>query len=301
MCTVKIKHHGIDTYVTLFSLLIILAIERVAQKSPALHIATIAKRYFNLIAASQPESREQHDQSDNPQLSTEVTMLKLIVIVAFPALIAYLVLDNIPGLFVFLINLLVLWVCIGCPVTRHRYKQYLRAAHEKDYQACALHSMTFGNAGYDLNDVGKQLVLVNFRQYAAVVITFVIFGIPGVIIYSLVKEWAAYELSQHESATLSDAIQTLLHLVDFIPVRVVTLGFLVVGNFSNALSAWLGVISSIKISAYDALASVALAAEDVSNCDVEITQPKRLVRLVKRNVMFILVLLSLATMVGLVA
>jgi len=209
--------------VTLFSLLIILAIERVAQKSPALHIATIAKRYFNLIAASQPESREQHDQSDNPQLSTEVTMLKLIVIVAFPALIAYLVLDNIPGLFVFLINLLVLWVCIGCPVTRQRYKQYLRAAHEKDYQACALHSMTFGNAGYDLNDVGKQLVLVNFRQYAAVVITFVIFGIPGVIIYSLVKEWAAYELSQHESATLSDAIQTLLHLVDFIPVRVVTL------------------------------------------------------------------------------
>ncbi len=300
-----------------------MALERVTTKSKHFHIATLAEQYFDFLI-------------DKKWLKSDVSMLAVIVLAIIPSLVAYLLIVLLPSLLVFFIQLLVLWVCLGCPVTRQTYKRYLQAAHREDFQACSLHSMSFGNEGGQLSTVGKQLVLVNYRQYASVIIFFIVLGVPGVVFYSLIKEWVLFEKRQSKQSktmpTESDAqdpdssqdisefselndqaaevrpvndqntsAAQLLFILDWIPVRITAFGFLIVGHFSNALSAWFEIIIHPNISTYDALAKVSKAAEDVGDCDAHLNEPLQLVKLVKRNIVFMLVALSLMTMVGLVA
>jgi len=323
-----------EVYVTLLTLLLVMALERVTTKSKQFHIATLAERYFGFLF-------------EKKWLSADSGMSGAVLLALVPALICYVLLSWLPIFFVFLANIVVVWVCLGCPVTRKTYKQYLQAAHREDFQACALHSMSFGNEGGELSNVGKQLVLVNYRQYAAVVIFFISLGAPGVIFYSLVKEWALHlkrERVNQSTSTSIDAEQVkaepfslehgnlehqsadeeyiedssaqaevspikpeesdvnrLLFIIDWLPVRITTFGFLVVGHFTHAMSAWFEILLNPNIPTYDALAKVSKAAEDVSNCDSHLNEPLQLVRLVKRNIIFLLMAVSLLTMVGLVA
>jgi AmpE protein len=76
---------------------------------------------------------------------------------------------------------------------------------------------------------------------------------------------------------------------------------LIVGHFTNALSAWFDILLHPTISTYDALAKVSKAAEDVGDCDAYLNEPLQLVKLVKRNIVFMLMALSLLTMIGVVA
>lgn len=250
-------------------------------------------------------------------INDKFTVLTILIVALVPSAISYFALSWLPSLFAFLLHLLVLWVCLGCPVTRHTYKRYLQAAQREDFQACALHSMTFGNEGGELSAVGKQLVLVNYRQYASVIIFFVFLGLPGLIFYSVIKEWVAFEIRNHKPADTIEPTQAneaevsnaqidsissqILFLLDFIPVRITAFGFLVVGHFSKALPVWFDILVNPKVSAYDALGRVSKAAEDVNEVDAHLNEPLQLVKLVKRNIVFMLMAVSLMTMVGLVA
>jgi AmpE protein len=300
--------------VTLFSLLIVMALERVTSKSKQFHIANIAQSYFSILL-------------NKGWVSKKADMAAALLLALVPTLIALVLVNALPMLIVFLVNLIVLWICLGCPVTRQTYKRYLQAANQEDFQACALHSMSFGNEGGDLNNVGKQLVLVNYRQYASVIIFFVVLGVPGVVFYSLIKEWVLYQAretsseldtdtqcSMDASARIDDiepevvkdnnsesAASKILFILDWIPVRVTAFGFLIVGHFTNALSAWFEIVFHPTISTYDALAKVSKAAEDVGDCDSHLNEPLQLVKLVKRNVVFILMAVSVLTLIGLVA
>ncbi|MGQ8364775.1 regulatory signaling modulator protein AmpE [Glaciecola sp. 1036] len=272
---------------TLFALLIIMAIERVTTKSKQFHIATLCQQYFSFLR-------------DKNLIKDEVSHLTAIAIAAVPAIVIYAVFWWVPLLIEFVIILVVLWVCIGCPVTRATYKKYLAAANREDFEACALHSISFGNQGGKLDNVGKQLVLVNYRQYVSVVIFFVLTGVAGLVFYSIIKELSLQTKQQEQRIEDKTPTDTILFILDWIPVRITTFGFLVVGHFSNAFSYWLTVLMTPGIQSYDALGLVAKAAEDVSECNTVIDEPLQLVKLVKRNLVFILMLTALGTMVGLV-
>jgi AmpE protein len=311
--------------VTLFALLIVMALERVVTKSKQFHITTLARRYFHAITNNKILRKN--------GLHDDAGTLVVVLIALVPAAIASLLLALLPTVLDFIFLLTVLWVCLGSPLTRQIYKRYLQAAQREDLQACALHSMAFGNEGGELSNVGKQLVLINYRQFASVIIVFILLGVPGVIFYCLIKEWVLYQKQQqqkmaHRQAMQSDDAEqselddfasveeqaeiipvndqtsraaTLLFLLDWVPVRITTFGFLVVGHFSNALSAWFDIVMNPSISTYDALAKVSKAAEDVGDCDVHLSEPLALVKLVKRNIIFILATLAILTLVGLVA
>jgi AmpE protein len=104
----------------------------------------------------------------------------------------------------------------------------------------------------------------------------------------------------NESAALT--IDQIMHVIDWLPVRLTAFGFMVVGHFSRALTFWLPALVDTKSSTKTILTNVAIAAEEVEadqkNC---IDEPCILVRLVKRNVLFMLVIVSILTMVGAVA
>ena len=160
---------------TLFSLLIIMALERVTNKSKHWHIATWCENYFSFL--------DKRKWVSDP---LSANLLTVLVVAGFPALIVLVLMQSVPLLIAFAINLTLLWVCLGCPVTRTTYKNYLQSANREDFVACALHSENFGNHGGDLDNVGKQLVLVNYRQYVGIVIFFVLTGIAGLIFYSII-------------------------------------------------------------------------------------------------------------------
>ncbi|MEQ3660217.1 MAG: beta-lactamase regulator AmpE [Glaciecola sp.] len=294
---------------TLISLLIVMALERVTSKAPEWHVHALVGHYIQFL-----QSRSWFSQT--------ASLLNVLLIIAAPAVLLILIdhlINN--GFFTFLLQLLTLWVCLGCPITRKNYKRYLQAATRKDFEACSLHSISLGNEDGDLTKVGRQLVFINYRQYAAVIIAFVFFGVPGVVFYSIAKELQIFMhkmsscnpdnmLEEIDDEVLGEckkdnaelAIDKVMHVIDWVPVRLTGLGFLIVGHFSRAFSLWLPLLVDTKTTSKDVLVSVAVAAEEVEpdtqNC---IDEPCILVRLVKRNVMFMLVGVSLLTMVGAVA
>jgi AmpE protein len=284
-----------------------MALERVTEKAPKWHIHALVGKYITLL------------QGRN-WFSDSASMLSILLIIFVPALLVYvieLIFNN--GFVTFAMQLAVLWICLGCPITRKNYKHYLQAAVRKDFQACSLHSISFGNDDGDLDKVGQQLVFINYRQYAAVIIAFVLLGVPGVIIYSIAKELQLFthKLSDcennpeqvddevigecnKENAEL--VIDQVMYVIDWVPVRLTAVGFMLVGHFSRALSFWLPALVDTKSNAKTILINVAIAAEDIEadqkNC---IDEPCILVRLVKRNILFMLVAVSILTMVGAVA
>jgi len=165
--------------VTLFTLLLVMALERVTEKSSSFHISALAPKYFDVLL-------------DKKWVSQSSSATALILMALIPALFALILISWLPALLVFILYVLVLWICLGCPETRQSYKRYLQAAHNEDLQACSLHSLSFGNKSEELSQVAKHLVMINYRQYAAVIIFFVFFGAPCLIFYSLVKGWARF-------------------------------------------------------------------------------------------------------------
>jgi AmpE protein len=284
-----------------------MALERVTSKSPEWHIHSLVGKYIQFLQA-------------RDWFSTSASMFSVLLTILVPALLIYLIeiiFSN--GFISFLMQLTVLWICLGCPITRKNYKRYLQAAVRKDFEACSLHSLSLGNEGGDLDKVGQQLVFINYRQYAAVIIFFIILGIPGVIIYSIAKE---LQLFMHKMSICDDkpedvqdevigecekenaelVIDKIMHVLDWLPVRITGLGFMIVGHFSRALTLWLPALADTKSTSKQILTSIAIAAEEVEpdqkNC---IDEPCILVRLAKRNILFMLVAVSVLTMVGAVA
>lgn len=307
---------------TLFTLLIVMALERVVAKTKALHITTLAQQYFSKIATV--IDRQKANYSNNANISVIIMLL----VAAIPAVVLWILIEWLPGIFVFLLSLLLLWICLGCPVTRQTYKRYLQAANREDFQACSLYSEKFGNQGGDLSNVGKQLVLVNYRQYASVIIFFVLFGLPGMVFYSLCKEWYLTKKealnanvdSQAESETSGDeddsnsiqqqsqdtAIEVnedkVMFVLDWLPSRITAFGYLLVGHFSQGLPTWLNTFMNPTLSAYDVLASVAKSSEELAPCEnPQLQEPLLMVRLVKRNTIFLLMVVSVMTLAGLVS
>ncbi len=292
---------------TLISLLIVMALERVTSKAPEWHVHALVGKYITFLQGRH-------------WFSNTASMLSLLLIILLPALLVWLIEQAVDsGLLTFVLQLVVLWVCLGCPITRKNYKFYLQAAERKDFEACSLHSLAFGNESGDLDKVGQQLVFINYRQYAAVIIAFVLLGVPGVIIYSIAKELQLFThklaasdnkpeaveeevMGEGENVNNELSIDKIMHVIDWVPVRLTAFGFMVVGHFSRALTYWLPALVDTTSSAKTILSSVAVAAEEVEvdqqNC---IDEPCMLVRLAKRNILFIFVCVSVLTMVGAVA
>jgi AmpE protein len=299
-----------------------MALERVVAKTKALHIATIAQQYFSIIAGIVNKQKTNLSNSNNNSI------IVMIAVAAIPALGIWILIEFLPGIFVFLLSLLLLWVCLGCPVTRQTYKRYLQAANREDFEACSLYSEKLGNQDGDLSNVGKQLVLVNYRQYASVVIFFVLFGLPGMVFYSLCREWnlkrneELNEQKQTHAAPLSSSEdddsnvilqrdedtaveaneEKVMFILDWLPSRITAFGFLLVGHFSQGLPTWLNTLMNPTTSAYDVLTQVAKSSEELAPCDnPQLQGPLLMVRLVKRNTIFLLMVVSVLTLAGLVS
>ena len=203
------------------------------------------------------------------------------------------------------INIAVLLVCFGCAKQRALYKSYLNALTRDDGTAASLYALQIGQKR--TNDIdggetfGQTLAWVNFRFYCAVIFWFVVLGAPGAVLYALVRTLADLVREDHKVifAKRFKLIHKLLFWLDWLPARITSFGYLVIGNFNKGTSCWLRYVLNFKSPNREVVTCTALAAEQIEKryygCTYEATC---MIKLVKRNVLSYLVLIALLTLFG---
>jgi len=270
---------------TLISLLLVLLVERVTTKSKYWQAGFYADKYLQSI-----QSRDWFNSSSKSWI--------LVLFIFVPVIIVYLVVQKFAGgLLELVISTAILMVCVGCPTIRATYKCFLQAANRGDLQACSMYEDQISGDDNGTISFGLSLVWQNYRHYTAVILWFAAFGAAGAILYVLVRELDSKLSSDNDQ--VGNQVKRLLNIVDWIPVRITALGFLLVGHFSRAFPTWLGYLPDPAVQAKTLLLDVSKKAEEIEPDENDCTEePCTLVRLAKRNVMFLLVIIALLTLSG---
>lgn len=270
---------------TLISLLLVLLVERVTTKSQYWQAGFYTDKYLQNIG-----SRGWFKSSSKSWI--------LILVIFLPVVIVFLMVQKFAGGIVELvIGTAILMVCMGCPAIRATYKCFLQAANNGDLKACGMYEDEISGDDKGTVSFGLNLVWQNYRHYTAVILWFAACGAAGAVFYILVREMGSKLSDDNEQA--ANQVKRLLNLVDWVPVRITALGFLLVGHFSRAFPIWLGYLPDPAIDAKTLLLAVSKKAEEVEPDENDCTEePCTLVRLAKRNVMFLLVTIALLTLSG---
>ena len=167
----------------LMSLLLVLSLERLISKTPSWHIEKYASQYRDFL-------------QKKGWLGEKASSAALYFYLLVPALLLGAIEYWLLGAFLtFIEQSIVLFICIGCPVLRGIYKNFLNAAQRGDLQACSMYtdqlghcasqSDSDGSASAEGKSFGQHLTWLNYQHYAAVMLWFIAFGAPGALFYSI--------------------------------------------------------------------------------------------------------------------
>lgn len=274
------------------AILLAYSLERTLTLSRNLHWRRIVLRWQQW----QTKQTQIKASSDSQQqiASWRQHLLGEVVWAVLPALIiSFVVLLIDSFLLTFVLGVLALLASMQCGAARSAYKGYLSAASQGDTSACAdaLRQLRRAAGRNDTASVDSVLLWIHLRFYFAPLFYYALFGIFGVLVYATLRDM------RHPRNAAWSKLQWLVH---WLPTRVMTFGFLMVGNFSKALPVWLSSVGNTPQNNFQALLKVANAAEDLTakhEDDVTSTALTS-VALVKRNMLFFIVLLAVLTIVG---
>lgn len=238
-------------------------------------------------------------------------IFQLVSLVA-PALVTYFVLQWVAGAAFGFVSL-VLWIlipllCIGCLRYRQLYKEYLLTVCQEDVQGSYHVAARMAELeALDIDDeaklgakVGRQLTWINYRFYCAIVLMMIIGGPVAVVFYASVRTLDLLE--QRQELPNGRYASTLLFILDWLPARIVALGYVLVGNFAHAIGKWASLAVQPKLPAYELVSNVAMEAEQMSHRSstqgICMESTCRLVKLAKRNLILLVGVVSLMTIAG---
>lgn len=285
---------------SLISLLIALIAERYLSSS-AWQFTTLYNRYMKVIQ----QTKVLADYRNSAALSYAVIFI--------PVIGCYFLLAQIDSALLYLIvSTLILIVCFGCMKTRDTYKKYLVSAFKGEMTSCEMHHLqlqqdkNLPNMGF-----GQSLVWLNYRYFIAVMLFFVLFGPAGALFYRLLTTLNENNLVSHNegnndntdenlvSDEASNATQQLMFWVDWLPVRLVAFGYMLVGHFSKAMPVWLENLFEFEKEPNKVLISVAQMSEDyMVDADDCTAEPCLLVKLAKRTLLLLLAIIAVMTLTG---
>jgi len=226
------------------------------------------------------------------------------------------------GLISFVISVLSLLAAITCTSNRQAYREFLRAAYRDGDDQASADSAAAEAPAFSADTAAARLSWVHYQHYAAVLIAYVLLGVLGALGYASLRALLVnppvnaadgdddHDDAQEEAAQEAHgnaSAERLMHWVDWVPVRITTAGFLLVGNFSRALPAWINSFSTPHLPAAEVMAKIAAAADDAERTaddDDKDTTPAAIqpalsrVALLKRNLLLMIVVLALLTMGG---
>ncbi|BBV42450.1 beta-lactamase regulator AmpE [Citrobacter portucalensis] len=229
--------------------------------------------------------------------------------------VTFLLLRALHGL-LFNVPLLVAWIligllCIGAGKARLHYHAYLNAAarddaHARDAMASELTLIHGVPPDCDerefLRELQNALLWNNFRFYLAPLFWLIVGGPWGPVTlvgYAFLRAWqswlARYQTPHHR---LHSGIDAILHVLDWIPVRLAGVVYALLGHGEKALPAWFASLADLHTSQYQVLTRLAqfsLAREPHTD---KVETPKAAVSLAKKTSFVVVVVIAVLTIYG---
>ncbi|XTZ37687.1 beta-lactamase regulator AmpE [Salmonella enterica] len=243
------------------------------------------------------------------------SMFRTLLMTALVMLVTFLVLRALFGLF-FNVPLLVVWIligllCIGAGKVRLHYHAYLKAASRNESHAhnamanelTLIHGVPPGCDEREfLRELQNALVWINFRFYLAPLFWFIVGASWGPVFlagYAFLRAWqswlARYRTPHERQLSGIDAI---LHVLDWVPVRLAGVVYALVGHGEKALPAWFASLGDRHTAQYQVLTQLAqfsLAREPHLD---KVETPKAAVSMAKKTSLVLVVVVALLTIYG---
>jgi len=280
----------------LFSLLVAIIIERLKLLPDVLQLDNGLHWY------------QRHFFTSNLLQSSGGMLLALLFPAVSLAVVLWVIRDQFLGLPTLIIWVIFATVCFSHQRQRAVFKRYMQAACRGDVEACFLYAREL-----DCTDcldavsekelgarVGQMAAWINYRYYAAVALFLIVFGPVGVVFYCTVRFFAEERKRQGLQWPL---LPGLLYVLDWLPVRLVALGYVFSGQFSASFGRWRELALDWRSRPRKIITDVAVAAEEMpeaSEAPVCVRSTIALLTLSKRNFVLLLTILSLLTIFGLV-
>ncbi|WP_076416736.1 beta-lactamase regulator AmpE [Shewanella sp. UCD-KL12] len=280
----------------LFSLLIAIMVERLKLLPKTWQLESLLALYTKLFFGSK-------------QLKSELMMA---IALLLPMLAIQITTWAVQGMFWGGLSLL-LWVgvsilCFSHQRQRIAFKRYMQAACRGDAQACyhfaeeldrnrSVDAVSEGDLGAK---VGQSVAWINYRFYGAVALYLIFFGPAGAILYCTVRYYAD---ESHQNSQELPIVDNVLMLLDWLPSRIFSFGYVLSGQFTQAFNCWRKLGFSLNTSARDIISQVAMAAEatpETSAKPICVQSTLAFLQLSKRNFILLLTTLSLLTIFGVV-
>ncbi|WP_284962138.1 beta-lactamase regulator AmpE [Citrobacter portucalensis] len=229
--------------------------------------------------------------------------------------VTFLLLRALHGL-LFNVPLLVAWIiigllCIGAGKARLHYHAYLNAAarddaHARDAMASELTLIHGVPPDCDerefLRELQNALLWNNFRFYLAPLFWLIVGGPWGPVTlvgYAFLRAWQSWlALYQTPHQRLQSGIDAILHVLDWIPVRLAGVVYALLGHGEKALPAWFASLADLHTSQYQVLTRLAqfsLAREPHTD---KVETPKAAVSLAKKTSFVVVVVIAVLTIYG---
>ncbi|MFU1872132.1 beta-lactamase regulator AmpE [Citrobacter portucalensis] len=229
--------------------------------------------------------------------------------------VTFLLLHALHGL-LFNVPLLVAWIligllCIGAGKARLHYHAYLNAAarddaHARDAMASELTLIHGVPPDCDerefLRELQNALLWNNFRFYLAPLFWLIVGGPWGPVTlvgYAFLRAWQSW-LARYQTPhqRLQSGIDAILHVLDWIPVRLAGVVYALLGHGEKALPAWFASLADLHTSQYQVLTRLAqfsLAREPHTD---KVETPKAAVSLAKKTSFVVVVVIAVLTIYG---
>ncbi len=229
--------------------------------------------------------------------------------------LTFLLLRAVHGL-LFNVPLLVAWIligllCIGAGKARLHYHAYLQAAarddaHAREAMASELTLIHGVPPDCDerefLRELQNALLWNNFRFYLAPLFWLIVGGPWGPVTlvgYAFLRAWQSW-LARYQTPhqRLQSGIDAILHVLDWIPVRLAGVVYALLGHGEKALPAWFASLADLHTSQYQVLTRLAqfsLAREPHTG---KVETPKAAVSMAKKTSFVVVVIIALLTIYG---
>lgn len=229
--------------------------------------------------------------------------------------VTFLLLRALHGL-LFNVPLLVAWIligllCIGAGKARLHYHAYLNAAARDDAHAreampselTLIHGVPPDCDEREfLRELQNALLWNNFRFYLAPLFWLIVGGPWGPVTlvgYAFLRAWQSW-LARYQTPhqRLQSGIDAILHVLDWIPVRLAGVVYSLLGHGEKALPAWFASLADLHTSQYQVLTRLAqfsLAREPHTD---KVETPKAAVSMAKKTSFVVVVIIALLTIYG---
>lgn len=228
-----------------------------------------------------------------------IVIFPLLFIVALCYAIFYHLLFHI---FAIIISLIVLLYCIGPKNIYPSLKKYFNAMSSDDSASAMSHMESFlTEMPSDPAALHREITKTIFRQFNeglfAVLFWFVLLGPLGAVLYRVIA--LIYEHGSkagNPSAALAESAKLCQTVLDWIPIRLLGLGYALMGNFMKSFDYWMRHVLTSPMTNDEFAMQTGLLAIDshVEDSDVsDLTENKSALDLVYRTLIVYLVVLAL--------